>query len=249
MNSTQKEEIQAAEAEVDSLLDKMSADDKTSGFSIHDPIYDGVVDVDFYLDSHPKILWILKEPWEPLAENEAGGGWSLTKHLIPKRITEQNVVGIPTYRKMAYVSFAVFDGFKNFSDFHSVRKSPQVGESLKKIAYINVKKYPGKSVSYYDDIEFHCRRNHDLLQMQIAALKPDVIIAGAILHLFYNDFGITRQDLTSAGTCAFISRNGRLYINAYHPSYWGCDDATYVDDVVTVIKNHCPQSSIANLNS
>ena len=44
-----------------------------------EPIYDGVVDAEAYLATQPKVMWILKEPYDDLdAEGmPAGGGWTM----------------------------------------------------------------------------------------------------------------------------------------------------------------------------
>ena len=43
-----------------------------------EPIYDGVVDAEAYLATQPKVLWILKEPYDDFdAEGmPEGGGWT-----------------------------------------------------------------------------------------------------------------------------------------------------------------------------
>jgi hypothetical protein len=45
------------------------------------PIHDGVADLEGYLASSPRIMWILKEPYDDFNENgePVGGGWSYTK--------------------------------------------------------------------------------------------------------------------------------------------------------------------------
>ena len=46
-----------------------------------EPIYDGVVDTEAYLAAQPKIMWILKEPYDDFdAEGmPVGGGWTMFK--------------------------------------------------------------------------------------------------------------------------------------------------------------------------
>ena len=46
-----------------------------------EPIYDGLVDAEAYLASKPKVMWILKEPYDDFdAEGmPAGGGWTMFK--------------------------------------------------------------------------------------------------------------------------------------------------------------------------
>ena len=46
-----------------------------------EPIYDGVVDAEAYLATKPKVLWILKEPYDDFDAKgmPAGGGWTMFK--------------------------------------------------------------------------------------------------------------------------------------------------------------------------
>ncbi|MBE0542405.1 MAG: hypothetical protein IH623_13550 [Verrucomicrobia bacterium] len=235
-----KERLEALEKDVNAELIKMAE----SEGSKHHPITDGVVDIDRYLSSSPKILWILKEPWEPLREDEGGGGWSVTKELIPDLIAKRQIGGIPTYRKMAYVTFSLLNNFVSYSDIPYANKDSRVGEALRSIAYINVNKFPGKTTSNPADIEFYYRRNRDILKKQIAVINPDVVIAGNILHLFYEDLGLNSKEMESGGSVDFYRQDGRLYVNAYHPGYWRCKEQKYVDDLVAVIKKNCQKSKL-----
>ncbi len=46
-----------------------------------EPIYDGVVDAEAYLASKPRIMWILKEPYDDFDAkgHPQGGGWTMFK--------------------------------------------------------------------------------------------------------------------------------------------------------------------------
>jgi hypothetical protein len=240
-----KRQLEALEQEMKAELYAMAASEK----SIHDPITDGVVDIDRYLSSSPRMLWILKEPWEALKDGEGSGGWSLTQNLIPELISERKIGGIPTYRKMAYVTYSVLNNFATYSDIPYATVDPRVGESLKSIAYINVKKFPGKTTSSAANIASYYRRNREVLKKQIATINPEIVITGNIIHLFYDDFSLRAQDLQSEGSVDFWCQGGRLYVNAYHPGYWGCKEQTYVDDLVAVIRSHRPSIQPLALSS
>ena len=233
-----KAQLKALEKEVKDQLYALAEADK----SIHGPITDGIVDIDCYLSSSPKMLWILKEPYDE-PDGKPGGWWSVTSDLIPKLIANHQIGGSPTYRKMAYVTFSVFNNFVPYSGIHRASDDPKVGESLKNIAYINVSKFPGKSSSVSAPIESYYRRNRELLKKQVATINPDVVIAGLlagnILRLFYEDFGFTHQDLQKAENAEFCRRNGRLYINAYHPAN-RYDEECYVNVLTAIIKEHSP---------
>ena len=201
---------------------------------IHLPITDGVVNVDRYLASSPKILWILKEPWEDLKEGEGGGDWSLTKYL-----NEDGKIGNKgSWARMAYVTYSIFNNYPNYSDIRYVTDDPKVGASLKNVAYINVKKFPGKSFSVPAEIESYYDKYRSLLKKQITTIHPDVLIFGNIFYLFRDDLGLNSEELKSEGSAEFCKKDGRLYINAYHPGYWRFSEKAYVEDIVAIIKNN-----------
>ena len=231
-----KARLEILEEEVNAELMQMAVAEQ----SIHHPITDGVVDADAYLASSPKMLWILKEPWENFDER-GGGGWSVTRGLIPKRIREGTVGGILAYRRMAYVTFSVLNGYGRYAEIRRAHDGFQVGESLKSIAYINVSKFPGKSRSVAAQIQAAYQRNRAILKRQVTTIAPDVIISGNILSLFYEDFGLTHGDIKFSGTVDYCYKNGCLYVNAYHPSYWRCKEETYVNDLTTIIQQYFPK--------
>ena len=226
-----KTQIETMETEVNAELDARAEAEK----SINGPIYDGVVDVDRYLASSPKILWILKEPYDE-PDGIPGGGWSVTEHILAAGKFRNKRPFAP----IAYVAYAVFNGYSKYSEMDYVTEDPLIVDSVKNIAYININKMPGKSASDAGAIASYYLRNRELLKKQIDIINPDIVIAGNILHLFYEDFGITQKDFQLAGSAWFCQRNGRLYINAYHPSYWSCKEDKYVNDIVAIIKEHSP---------
>lgn len=224
-----KEQLKALESEVNAQLLEMAA--SNAGLK-HFPITDGVVDIDQFLSSSPKILWILKEPWEKLKDGEIGGNWSLTSYL-----KEDGKIGNKgSWARMAYVTYSVFNNYLKYEDIPYVTKDPKVGPSLKKIVYINVKKFPGQSTSVRSEIEFYYNRYRGLLKKQITTINPDVIIFGNILSLFLNDLDLKIEDFKSEGSVEVCRKKARLYINAYHPSYWRISGEKYVDDIVAVIR-------------
>lgn len=241
-----KEHLEALETDVKAELLNLAKQQQI----VHDPITDGVVDIDCYLAASPKILWILKEPWETLKDGEAGGGWSVTKDLLGAgRVDNKG-----TYAPMAYVTYSIFNGFPKWNDISYVTKDPRVADSLKNIAYINVKKFPGKTTSNTAEIEKYYEKFRPLLLHQIQVINPDIIIGGRVLPLFLNDFGLCHTDFASGGHASYCVRNQKLYISAYHPGQWSAvRKDVYVDEIVSIIKNHSPvlppQSPIINRKS
>ena len=233
-----KARLEALELEVNEELRQMAASEQSGNLHNLWPITDGVIDIDRFLNSTPQILWILKEPWE----GEGGfGDWSLTQKLIPELIDEGNMGGNPTYRRMAYITYSVFNKYPSWPDIPSIRDR-KVSESLKSIAYINISKFPGRARSIPATIESAYQRNQHILKKQIETINPDIVITGNIIRLFFEYFGLRSNERKSAGSVDYWSKDGRLYIDAYHPAYWRIHDKKYVEDIVGVIRNS-PQGS------
>ena len=224
-----KEQILKQLQEVDEAFDSIKKKENRQD----SPIYDGIVDIDRYLSASPKILWILKEPYdEPTG---GGGGYSITEDVLA---CGEKMTNKAPFAPIAYVTYSVFNKFLKYSEMDLVTEDPRIWEALKNIAYINVNKFPAKTTSDMEIVASHYQKNRDLLKKQIDAINPDIVIAGNILHLFYNDFNLTRQDLVSGGpgkSAEFCRKDGRLFINAYHPSYRGSKQR-YCDDLVAIIK-------------
>lgn len=231
-----KERLEALETEVNAELKRIAVAERIAspeGYIPHNPITDGVVDIDRYLSSSPKILWILKEPWENLKDGEAGGDWSVTKYLAEGEICNRG-----SWPPIAYVAYSVFHNYPKWKDIGYVTADPMVRDSLRKIAYINVKKFPGKPTSYAPDIKFHYRRNRNILKKQIDTINPDIIIGGYTLDLFFADLDLKYDAFKTEGSVSHCTKGRRLYIDAYHPSQWTVKKDVYVDDIVMVIKNY-----------
>jgi hypothetical protein len=225
------EELESLQLGIDQELTEMAL----SRGELCKPVLDGVVDAESYLRSSPKLMWILKEPWE---EGEIEGNWS-----VPKYFREGEIKNVRTYRRVAYVSHCALNYYPRYSVVRQTA-SDRVWGSLKNIAFINVKKFPGKSKSYGPEITAYYRHYQALLLRQLAAFNPDVVIGGYTLHLFCNDLGLANDGFTSAGTAVYWKHRGCLYINAYHPGYWRIKDETYINDLVALIKAHGPRAPL-----
>lgn len=228
MGSMNREQLKALEEEVNTELESRAT-------PTAEPIKDGVVDFDLYLASNPKILWILKEPYDEITDGvPSGGGWSITEHIL----SVGKFGNRPPFAPIAYITYSIFNGFPKWSGIRYVTEDQRVKEAIKRIAYINVSKMPALPRSGGTDFGSAYRENRDLLHKQINGVQPDVIIGGGTLHLFFNDWQLSAGDFSSAGSAAYCSRNGRLYIDAYHPSQTSVAYDIYVDDIVSIIKEH-----------
>jgi hypothetical protein len=200
----------------------------------HAPIFDGVVDdAKFYL-AEVKILWVLKEPWEKLEPGVKGGDWSVTRDLLLNGELENNK---GTYPPMAYVSYAVENGYLDYESIPMMTHDATVRESLRSLAYINIKKFPGSTSSTYAEIQFFFDRYKEFLLAQIQAIPAEVIIFGSTFCHFrpHLDLGEFEQ---SDGRARYATSNGRLYIDTYHPSQRTIGKGAYVENIVSIIRSH-----------
>lgn len=235
MNAERMEALLALEREVNAELEKRAEAERAQCLHKNWPISDGVVDEALYLTTTPKMLWILKEPWE-VDEGEGAGDWSLTKDAIPRMLKEGSIGDKRIFANMAWVTYSVLNGFQTWQQMPCVSNEPKVGESLRRIAYINVSKLPGQKVTRMPKLRACYERNKAMLLRQVETIAPDVIIGGYTLHFFFNDFGLTRADFTQGSERVSVChKNGRLHVDAYHPACrFGSEK--YVDGIVTAIK-------------
>jgi len=202
------------------------------------PISDGIVNIDNYLNAKYKILWMLKES-NDLNENHEGGGWSLTKAINGlKSWEEQPQTGRITFQRIIYSTYGLLNDFILWKDMSHIRNE-EVFESIKKIAYVNIKKIPGYATSNPLEIEHAYLANKDLLKRQIELYNPDIIIAGNTLQYFFNDLQIPFDNKKSNGKTAYYPSKDRLYIHAYHPSVRGnmINEEDYCNDIIRAGKD------------
>lgn len=232
--------LETLEAEVNTELFAMA---KASNPDV-DPITDGVVDIDCYLASSPKILWILKEPVDDIVNGKpSGGGWSMTKDVLAKG----KFGNTPPFAPIAYVAYSVFHGFPEYSQIRYVTEDVQVKASVKRIAYFNVSKLPALPTSGGTDFTSLYAQNRTVLLKQISGMQPDILIFGSTIGLFLADLGLKREDLSPFRSLKYCLKGRQLFIDAYHPSQWSqVSPAEYVNEIVSVIKAHPLSATVAS---
>lgn len=201
-----------------------------------DPIIDGIIDIDEYLSSAPKILWILKEPYDEVEDGlPSGGGWNFSNDFLAKddyyiKLNRSKA----TWNKIVYTSFGILDGFKKFSQMDKLEDNPSMYSVVKKIAVINVKKLPGfTKTPNFSIIKKSYDKHKEILHQQIELFNPDIIIGGSTLHLFFDYLKISQNDLLH-DEANYAIKNSRLYINAYHPAQRKISKEKYVNEIVNL---------------
>ena len=144
-----------------------------------EPIYDGVVDAEAYLAAKPKVLWILKEPYDDFdAEGmPAGGGWTMFKDFGEGDTLAKAVNRNAALRNVAYASYAIQNGIGTYAELPWITDKPQEYEkAVRSIAYVNIGKMPGDTTTSDAHLSKLYQDWKDILFAQIDLYDPDVII-------------------------------------------------------------------------
>ena len=140
-------ELEKAQNEIS---DAIYARAKELGYD-KEPIKDGVCDFDGYLNSNPKVMWILKEPNGQFSNGELeDGGWSIVEESFKNDI--EGVGKIPSWQPIIYVMHGYLNGQK-YNDMEYIRDNKDMAKVMQRIAYLNVSKMPGYNTSYKNNIE------------------------------------------------------------------------------------------------
>lgn len=206
------------------------------------PISDGVADIEMYLSSSPRVMWILKEPFDD------EGGYSMPDDIKEKgELMSCKIDQIPTYQGMVYV----MEGLRTGLDYNSMRESKDMPLHLQNIAYININKMPAKGGrrSNYSLLPYYENWKQITLK-QIEAYSPEVIIFGNTYHLFQNDgvffdsVDISKDDELYKQGIIIRKQNGILLVDAYHPSkYETYQKEGYIDSMAKYIRKYYSHSS------
>lgn len=191
------------------------------------PILDGIINESIYNSGIPKILWILKEPYD---SGDGLGGWD-SRIDIDKNA--ETYFAYRTWKKIAYCSYGII----NNVSYEKAKEESKVFESLRSIAYINLSKIPAETTSpnrwkYFEKVYGECK---SVLWDQIKNYSPDIIIIGNLTYIFLPDFNLTWEDGILSplmGKPAFTV-DDKIIIDAYHPSSFSqVTEADYCNSII-----------------
>lgn len=203
-----------------------------------DPIADGIVNIEKYLQAKFKILWILKEPYDDVENGSpSGGGWHYCKNFLfasefVKRIGRSH----STWHPIIYVSYGILNNFMLFEEMDYISDDESMADVVKDIAVINVKKLPGYTHTHDSIIRNAYNQHKDVLLKQIEVYNPNIIIGGSTLSLFYNDLEIGEDNQKKYGSIHYAIKSSQLFISAYHPGQTQIIRRTYVNDIINCAK-------------
>jgi len=203
------------------------------------PIRDGVCDFEGYLNSNPKVMWILKEPNDQCADGKlAGGGWSIVEQSFRNDIEGVGIT--PSWQPIIYVMYGYLHD-QMYDDMEYIRDNKDMAKVMQSIAYLNVSKMPGYNISSKDGIEQCYHQWKPILDRQIETYNPDVIIFGYTFEHFRNDFekkGLEIIDNFPGWIDVYKSGNRYLF-DAYHPARKGKE---YIDSLIEALNKYFPKN-------
>lgn len=197
-------------------------------------IEDGIVNIDEYYHSPLRVLWVLKEPY--CDKKGGGGGWNMVQDLNTRRAEGKDRGAWQTWYPITYASYGLLNGFKQYAEMPQINRDPAVWLSLKKIAFINFQKLPGKPQTNMADLQKQVpAEERALVVRQIKTYCPHIVIFGSTLELLKNDLGLTGEHELEKGHC---QKDGVLYLNLKHPAQLDISRETYVNWIVNRAKQY-----------
>lgn len=204
-------------------------------------IPDGVADCEGYLNTSPRVAWILKEPYDYFLEDgktPAGGGWLLyCGFLSENKDWEKN----KTWRRIIYTMYGLRN-HKHYRDMDYISNSPEMGDVMKETVILNLSKMPARTTSDHTFALNYEKYWAPILKEQIELYDPDVIIFGNTFEACWPIF--VPEDAEPIrifkGRKCFIDlyrNNDRLLLYAYHPSNLFKEEF-YIDSLIDTINKY-----------
>lgn len=222
------EEIRKAQDEINNEIIERSKNPKyDKGY-----ILDGIANIDGYVNSSPRIAWILKEAWD-----KGEGEWDLISQVISSK-TKDTISATPSFKRVAYTSWGLHTD-SNWDDIPWINQDENVADAIKKVAWLNISKIAGDSKSPDYRISAAYEDWNDILSKQLKAFDPQIIILGNTHKWVEKMLKIERfpgeADLKENSAWAYKNPDNKLIIWAFHPSKI-MKDQEYVDDIVNIIR-------------
>lgn len=216
------------------LIDEIHAFAESNNFVSEKvyPIYDGVADIEAYLKSSLKIMWILKEGYDDFDEkgNPIGGGWYMWDLWDkPDAWKQRTQVG------MSYVLY----GFRNnltWGELPAISRCRTMVNELKSIAYININKMPGQRKTSPGRAQEKYNFWKNIINKQIDTYDPEVIIFGGTMRFFDIDKEKISHITTIGSDKLYIEIykfNNRWLISTVHPQLYS---ELFVDGLIDALK-------------
>lgn len=221
------DEIRKAQEEINQEIIERS---KNSNYNFDGCyILDGIADIEGYVNSKPRIAWILKEAW-----GDDEDGWNLSSQVIAKQ-TPTTISSTPSFKRVAYVSRGIHTDTV-WDDLPWINQDEDVASSIKKVAWLNISKIAGDTTSPDSRISSAFDVWNDILKKQLDNFNPQVIILGNTFKWVERFLGIENiAPIKNESAWAYVKRDNKVIIWAFHPSKI-MKDQEYIDDIVNVLR-------------
>ncbi|MGO9587319.1 MAG: hypothetical protein ACLP2Y_14075 [Limisphaerales bacterium] len=199
-------------------------------------ISDGIVNPEQYLSSSPRILWVLKEPYDNGVSynNPNDGGWSQAINMNEKT---DEVSRLRAFQPICYINYGIWSGH-DWDAMPWLRESEEIRNGLKKIAFINISKLPGLKYSPPSRIVEAYQKHRGIILDQIKTYRPNIIFAcDPHANLILEDLGFSttqwNKSFGSAYSVKISSEPEQRLVWVWHPSQRGkVRRSEYVNDAI-----------------
>lgn len=223
-----------------SEIDNLVWDSYIDNIGNCEPIPDGIVNIDKYLSSKYKILWVLKEPYDDFEVGvPAGGGWHFAKDFLNSPDFRVKMGrSRATWQPIIYTTYGILNDFLLWNEMPYIREKPEMMDIIHSVAVINIRKLPGGTRTIdFQTIAAAYNECKEVILKQIEIYNPDIIIGASTLSLLFDDLKITEKEIENFGSVQVVNKNNRLFINAYHPAQTTINRERYVNDIINSAKN------------
>lgn len=212
---------------------------------------DGIINLEIYNATQPKILWVLKEgnwgeEYFDAEEDHNEKTDEVIENIIRKYYEDDYYSNVTVYQwwrasfeNIFYISHGIIEGIYKYDDMSDIDSKANIDGKyyLNNVAFINVKKNPGGNRANPNRIAESYNRHKDFILRQIDIINPDIIINCSGVESLTSDLanGAIKNDERN-----FISTSNRLIVNAYHPMHpkFSNQSPEYVDNILSIFKDN-----------
>jgi hypothetical protein len=178
-------------------------------------VRDGIINEEIYESVSPKILFITKEVNNPYQLPGNFSEWwnEEIKYAFTLRIIEW--------------AYGIIHGFPQYDTIWKRRGPDSAKQTIKKIAFMNVKKIGGKGSSHWKDILPHIKSNYEFLHKEIEIIEPEIIILGLSWQVLRDELFKGVNWIKSGYDIEIGKFKNSKLIDFYHPSSRNAPAAAY----------------------
>lgn len=185
----------------------------------------GVTNQEAYESSHPKLVFVLKEPNDP----EQTPGWSIVGFLqrqVQSGLSDGHIY--PIWKVVGIWSYAIHNGFPRYGDINTFQIA---AEGLKCIGMTNLKKSGGGGTADNRLIYEYAKRTVELWKSELEIMAPDIILCCGTFWIVVDLLGLKlKTTKTATGLYYSVWNHGRgdaLLVSISHPASRGKKDMLY----------------------